>query len=248
MFVLKTPGLEWANLKTTLIRSKGQYKVEHMKKIIILQCFLLAAVLIKAQKNNPYNQRGQEYAQSIALITSDFQNGKVKELTQETMNNYAKLIPLKTNPSLEVSTRIVQTLKSPGFNIEQFIDQSSLSPAPKQLMKEVMAKMQTAGAKEFHDFMNAKVNEIQAARISEQEKEFSLSYLAMVSNLPQPTFNGVRRSSGCYIYGPDGGGYYEGNMCIVMGIGLGFILGFEICGFYCGLGGAVIGGILGSLS
>lgn len=219
-----------------------------MKRILIFCIALIVFFVTNAQKNNLYNQRGIDYIASLSVITNDFKNGKVSDINQETLNNYAKQIPLKTNININISSQVVQTLKTPGFNFVNFVDNSSLTLSSKQVVKDIIGKMQTLNSSDYQSFLTSKINQVQEARLDEQEKELVLSLIAIASNISDKAGGLASRESGCYVYGPDGSGNYQGNMCIAVGAVVGGLIGWGICGPLCALGGAVIGGVIGSLS
>ena len=193
-----------------------------------------------AQPNNPYNQRGIDFGNSIDLISSDFNAGKVKEFNDETVGQYSKLIPLQNQTSMDLVTSIMKTIKSPGFRIENVINNGTATDYTKQSIKEFF-NPKNLPAEDFKRFLSGKADEVTKAKIPQPEKEFLLSMTAIAYNNMYYT---SRAKAQCYIGTEQG---YSNVPCYLAGAFVGATIGFYACGVWCALGGAVVGAVLGSL-
>ena len=63
-----------------------------MQKIVIAGILFHLTISVFAQKNNPYNQVGLDYVESVKIISEDYNNGKIKDLTKETIEGFTKKI------------------------------------------------------------------------------------------------------------------------------------------------------------
>ena len=211
-----------------------------MKTLIFNLILSLVSGYCFAQPNNPYNQRGIDYTNSVNMITSDFNAGKVKEFNDETVSQYSKLIPLQNQASMEMVTTIMKTVKAPGFSITNVIDNGPAADYTKQTLKEFL-NPKNLSTDDLKRMLTGKVDEITKARIPQTEKEFLLSMSAIVyNNLANP---GTRRAE-C---GITTGENTTNIPCSVAGAVIGGTIGLYICGIWCALGGAVVGAIIGSV-
>ncbi len=197
-----------------------------------------------AQQNNPYNKRGVDYFTSLGIIKADFNAGMVKEINQESINKYAKLLPLQHKASVELSAQIIKTIKAPGFSFEQFVQSANLSDFTKKTLPQLLNVKQLS-ADAWASEMTAKAEAVKTAKISAFEKEFLLTMVA-VSYQGAQTGNTYGRP--CYIVGNGYQGQVSEITCITAMAAIGFFVGFQICGLWCGLGGMLIGGISAALS
>ena len=93
-------------------------------------------------------------------------------------------------------------------------------------------------------------DEVMESELEELHKELALTIVAMVYNgngLLQ-TLKGGPKEPSCYVFGPDGSGVAYGSACVFLGAITGAWIGFEMCGVFCMVGGAIVGGIIGALS
>ncbi len=206
--------------------------------------FVLLALNGMAQDNNPYNKRGIDYYNSLNIISADFNAGKVKEINQESLSKYSRLIPLQNQVSVELASAVVKTIKSPGFTLGELINKSSLSSYAKETVPQLL-NVRGVSTAEFRKFLTAKTDEIKMAKISEAEKEILLSFVA-ISYHSTAAFTG--RRGDCRVEMPNYSGPVSPETCIAAASVAGFFIAFPICGILCGLGGAIIGGVASALS
>ncbi len=197
-----------------------------------------------AQDNNPYNRRGVDYYTSLNIISANFNAGKVKDINQETINKYSKLIPLQNQVSVELAGSVIKTIKAPGYSLANFIKGSALSSYAKTSIFE-MINTKSVPAEEWKKFLFEKANVLRTAKISEAEREMLLSMLAIAYNTPASL---AGRNSPCYVETNDYSGPASPETCIAVAMITGFVMGFNTCGIWCGIGGAIIGGIGAALS
>ncbi len=202
------------------------------------------SILCFAQPNNPYDQKGIDYATSVSIVSADFDAGKVKEFNTETLNKYSKMVPLQNQVSMDMVAGITKTLKAPNFSFTGFVNGSSLSAFAKQIVPQLL-NVKKVSQDEFRKYLAAKVDEIKTAKIDNPERELLLSLTAISYHVHAA---GYGRSRGCQIQTPTYSGPAEPETCMVMGATVGGMIGFSLCGFFCGLGGAIIGGVVGALS
>lgn len=213
-----------------------------MKTLILKLAFAMTPVFCFAQSNNPYNQRGLDYITSVNIISGDFNAGKVKGFTEETIRNYTKIIPLQTQVTMDMVSMIVKSSKGPNYNLEAALKSSSLSSFGKQLYRDLVNPKKLS-LKEFNNVLANKVDEVNKSKLAPAEKEFLLSMIAITYH--GLAANPVAKNAECYIETEQGSGTIP---CPLAGALVGAAFGFSICGPWCALGGAVVGAILGSLS
>ena len=211
-----------------------------MKTLIFSLVLVILTGSCFAQPNNPYNQRGIDFTNSVDLITADFNAGKVKEFNDETVSEYSRLIPLQNHVSMELVTTIMKTVKDPGFRLENVIENGAATDYTKQSIKEFF-NPKGLPTEEFKRSLAGKVDEINKAKIPETEKEFLYSMSSIVYN------NLANTNTGRYECGITLGQNNTNIPCTVACAIIGATVGFYVCGIWCGLGGAVIGAVIGSL-
>lgn len=210
-----------------------------MKTIFILSALVVLSIHSFGQANNPYNQRGIDYVTSLKMISSDYQSGRVTSLNQESIDYYSRTIPLQVTVSTDLVASIVKTIKAPGFNLVDFIGNCKASAFVKKSLIDLYNNSQNLKTRDFHAYLSSAAEAIKASRVSEEEKEIVLTNLAFADNASR---------SPCTIQGGGGGSIPMGTgTCAILGAIGGFVTGLEICGIWCGVGGAIIGAVVFSL-
>ncbi len=221
-----------------------------MKKVISFVAFLFYGLILIAQENNPYKQRGYDYVTSINLIADDFANGLVRDFSEEALVNYSTRMPLQNQVSMNMVSTIFGTLKTPKFDAMSYINNSSMPDVAKDVLKNILQYSRDYTGNDLRLRLTALTNDVVNSGLSQSHKEFTLSLIAIANN--SEGFSGTLRSrqnqGGCILSGPNGTGEVTGDACILAGVLVGAWIGFEICGPLCMLGGAIIGGVIGSLS
>lgn len=221
----------------------SKFKFIKMKNLLYVFGLSFFSTMSIAQKNNPYNQRGVDFVTSVNLVSNDFNAGLVKDFTQESLNKYSKMIPLQNQVSLDLTSRIVKAVKAPGFNFYDFINNSTLSSYAKNMYPQLI-NPKGKSADEFRKTLSEKVGEINLAKIDRNEKELLLSVAAISFNSSN---NPVAGRSSCELQSPEGTVTLTHTQCIVAFAAAGAYIGFQICGVWCGLGGAVVGGLVAAI-
>ena len=218
-----------------------------MKKLFLTALIAVSGFLCFAQANNSYNQRGIDYIASVNMIGSDIASGKVKDFTEQSIKDYSAKIPLKTESSMAMVAEIIKTIKASDFNFGTMLDKSSLSAAAIRDFKDIYYLPKGTTAENYKALLSAKTDWVNQEKISGAEKELLLSVIAIAYNMQSSSQNkqGAPAQSNCEVFGPDGSGPVN---CIVAGAVVGAYIGFRICGIWCALGGAVVGGVLGSFT
>lgn len=215
-----------------------------MKKIIFS---LTATVLLFpnsfSQSNNPHNQLGIDVVNVAHHIYKDYTEGKIKDVTQETLNYYFTTY-LAKYPKIELENfnTIFDILKkSDNTSIIKNIGFSERGTAflNKTLERYSITKL---------------VEEVKNSTIPENEKETVLCVLAINYNLIAPyATKSTHPTSG---KGPNSDinmheidyfqnlSHSEGLPTLIWG-GIGFGIGNGICGLPCGVVGGAIGLVLG---
>ncbi|HVG11426.1 MAG TPA: hypothetical protein VM843_00420 [Flavisolibacter sp.] len=197
-----------------------------------------------AQDNNPYDFKGLQYIESIKTIKHDFNAGTVKDFTEESLQYYSNLVPLKNGVHLDLATSLTQTLKNKDLDFTSIVDDSILTPNSKQLYREIYDHSVRLDAAGFRDYLRKKVEIIKSSKIAESERESLLSLAAIL-------YHGVAAGSGCATTITTAEGVMvddSGTGCVVLGMAVGYLVGNIICGTLCGICGAIVGGIIGALT
>ena len=213
-----------------------------MKTLFYLFVLSFTSITGFAQSNNPYNQRGLDYVSSLDIIANDFNNGKVKEFNEETIAYYSASLPLRGQASTEMAASIFKTLKTPDFSISKFIDESKFSETGKSVCRDIFFGEKGMSEEAYKERLVSKVDDLNKAELDEAEKETLLSVIAIVYHT-QPATQATQRLS-CHAALGD---LTTPMSCIAVGAAMGGFLGYTICGPACGIGGAIIGGVVGAI-
>lgn len=214
-----------------------------MRKILFMSIAFSSLVCV-GQENNPYNAKGVQYLASLKLIKDDVAAGKVKDFTEESLQYYSNVVPLKNQVSLDVATKVIQTLKNRDLDFNSIVNESNLTPTSKQHYRELYEASVRRGPAGFREFVRQKVEVIKRSRIGEAERESLLSLAAIL-------YHGVEARRGCVTTITTAEGVMvddTGTGCIVLGMAIGYLAGNLICGTLCGIGGAIVGGVIGALT
>ncbi|MES2778118.1 MAG: hypothetical protein V4722_28340 [Bacteroidota bacterium] len=219
-----------------------------MKKILVSICFSFTAILLVAQTNNPYKQRGEDLVSSLGIIRADPGFNLSNGFDQATIDKYRAMIPTKSSMTESLAGEIVSTIKGPGFNFEKFIRESPLSVFSQDILLGIFnsagKNIKTFSQKitEAVDAVNANVD------LESGEKELVLTLLSFAYQLhetPVAVMDRRNKTNPCYVTTANG---TEPIDCWVFGAMAGGVIGWYICGAWCAIGGAIIGGIAGALS
>jgi hypothetical protein len=221
-----------------------------MRKLKLLLVGTFITILGKGQEVNPYNEQGLQLLKSIRMVSEDVSLGSIQEYSQETINNYAAKLPVKTEMTVDLLSSILKTIKSPGFTILKFLENSSMPVLMKRIFKEVLYYSGDPARLDAVKRLNELTVEVMRSELDEVQKEMSLTIIAMVFNDNgfSHALRGSPKEPSCYVFGPDGSGVAHGATCIFLGAITGAWIGFEMCGVFCMVGGAIVGGIVGALS
>lgn len=180
---------------------------------------------LSAQNNNAYNKVGVDFVKSLKIIQSDYDNGKIKTIDQKTADYYISIIPSKAEVNSDVISSTVNAMKNSNYT--ETVKNSKVSA----FSKDILLQSQKNAAD-----ISGLVEKVKNQKLNAAENELVLSSLAITYNLSQTS-----ALSKCTINGQTGP-----NACQASGALIGLMVGSAICGPFCGIGGAIIGGIFGS--
>jgi hypothetical protein len=209
------------------------------------------------QSNNPYNQKGIDYVNSLNIILDDVDSGQVSTIDQTVINNYTSTIPFIGQATVEMAGTIMNIVKTPKVKLDSVLENSTLSESSKNVLESV-ANYDNSGVISYQDFLTETVTDITVNNIwdpvPQAEKEMVLTIIASAYHI-SGIMNGSgtttalerRRNNpnpGCVAQSDTGETWLEPGGCIILGATVGAITGYSICGWLCAAGGAVIGGVL----
>src|SRR5258705_3172324 len=197
-----------------------------MKGIFSIFGVSLFSIISSAQRNNPYNQNGIDYVKSLNIIQNAYDSGLVREFSEKTISYYSRVIPLQNQVSTELVATIVNTRSSANFNIDAFINGTSLLALSKEIFKAVIKNSVKPSVVEYKGILSSKVDEVLKSTIPINEREFVLSLIAMAYNVAQ---NSIASRGGCIITANSQSENAEGLPCIVVGAIPGASFGYQIC-------------------
>ncbi len=214
---------------------------------------MVSTLSLSAQENNRLNHIGEEFLPSMALIKTDIENGKITEINQETIDNYSKAISLKTEMNVELASHIYELKKGGPIKFEAFITEAEgISPESKDFILKIALPKTGMTKKNYQVHYTNLVNEIEKSEVSSAEKDMLLAYNSIAFNLKMNSVAEVNNfsgdSNGCYVQGLDGEYNHEPAGCVALATGIGFVAGFQLCGLWCGVGGALVFGVIAAVN
>ena len=200
-----------------------------MKKLYFALAFFAGLATVVAQSNNPFNSRGVDFLNSFTILTADYQAGKIKSLDQATLDYYSKTLPGRPKATVAMAAAVVDGVKK--STPEKVIEQSGLSPAAKDFLKKSL---------QSNSQLDNLVGQVNVSKLPTNEKEIVLTSMAVTYHLRKHKDRQQIDPDRCTIND-------QPASCASVGAGLGIIIGTAICGLPCAVGGALIGGLVGSL-
>ena len=213
----------------------------NMKNIIL---YLLAIVIWSdsfAQSNNPYNDMGKKYFESVNKIVGDIKENGFKGNDQKSLDYYASLssIQLKMNPALAAK---LYEINSKPLNPAEIIKNSTISQQSKDFSLKTISVPEKLNIDETTKYFENLSREVKNSKISEQEKSLNLMLISVANYSSQNRDN--NDSKGCSIETERGTKYLEPWECVAVGATIGAFIGYNICGPWCAVGGAVVLGVI----
>lgn len=127
------------------------------------------------QTNNPFNGWGSNIVSAALVINQDYLNGKLKEISQEKLNDYFKtFFPEEKSIELDEFLKIVDLMKN--ANSESIIKQSGYSELGMDFLRKTLTD----------ESVTAQVDQVLKSKLPENEKQGILSVLAVNYNLIKP--------------------------------------------------------------
>jgi hypothetical protein len=200
------------------------------------------ACSIYAQPNNPYDKKGIEYIQSFDLIVKDYNEGKIKELNEEVLHYYSKVVPLQNSISMELASDIVKVFKKQPVHVEDLLNESKLSDYSKNVLTEFINPKES-DREAFLSFLIKKNEEILEIDIPSEEKELLLTLSAIYYNSSAMEKNASKKGD-CGVQTEHGTTGVSNGTCILLAASIGAVVGFPVCGGLCALGGAILFGVI----
>ncbi len=217
-----------------------------MKKILISLAIVTTACNLFGQKNNPYNHVGIDYVKSVEIIISDFKKGTIKEFSNEAIQLYSKKLPLKAEVNMDLVANVSSTIKNKGFSLTELITKTDISDNSKSILIKILLNPDKLDVSQMKTYLEHAVDEINKNDISISEKEIVLSLISISYNLFSASEISRLTNWDCT---PElAPGINLPNQCVAAGVIAGGIIGLIACGPLCGIGGAIVGGLVGSLS
>ncbi len=203
----------------------------------------------QAQPNNPYNRAGTDFVKSAQVIASELKKGNIKNADEATISQIQSSIPTKTQMNPSLAGEIMKNIAQNPLPFSSVLKSSSLKP---ELQREVSMMLEhlVSSKTEMHKaWLTEKAESYLKTALEKDDKEILLTLVAIMYNADQfgsmarircnTSVNGRVVNEG------------EGMECAGAATLIGFTLGYTFCGFYCGLGGALIGFVavaVGSIS
>jgi len=150
-----------------------------MKKFVLsLVATVFCIPSIFAQANNPYNQFGADVITAAKAVYLDYQNGKLNNIDQETLDLYIKkFFPAHGEISVDNFNQILASFKNSDNS--SIIKSSKYSNQAKAFLQKSLE----------HYSITQLVDEVQKSKINDLEKRDVLCILAINYNLISPYFD-----------------------------------------------------------
>lgn len=231
------------NKKKKLLKTRPKDRrlwIINMKTIIL---YLLAIVIWSdstAQSNNPYNDMGKRYFESVNKIVTDIKENGFKGNDQKSLDYYASLssIQLKMNPALAAK---LYEINSKPLNPSEIIKNSTVSQQSKDFTTKIISIPEKLNVEETTKYLENLSRDVKNSKLSEDEKSLNLMLISVANYSSQ---NRAHDSRGCTIETEHGPKWLSPYQCVLMGAAIGAYIGWEICGGWCAVGGAILIGVI----
>jgi hypothetical protein len=213
-----------------------------MKRLFLLSAAILVSTVTMSQSNNPKNQLGADIVAAGQAISKDYKEGKLKDFSQATIDEYYKrLMPKYPSVPIADINKILNSLK--GATNESVIKNSGLSAEAKSFLKKSLTDYSTTQL----------VDDVLKSKIPQGEKDIVLTVLAMNYNLipiDNRRITNPVKSKGPNVsfdinFDDSSFDVAERDEVVLWGA-LGAIQGWYFCGPWCAVVGGIIGIIIGS--
>ncbi len=212
-----------------------------MKKIIVCCLAVMLGGKVLAQSNNPYAYVGKDYLASYERVEKDYQEGKIKELNEATLQFYQEQLPLQHRMNMDLAAEVIRTYKDQPISLSRLMDKARVSEFTRKATLDILFNSRNLDYSEFKPMLVSMNDEISRQEISKEEKQLLYTLTAIGYALPD---KGEMSKKGCRVETVEGNndlGYWD---CILLSAGIGVYIGWPFCGFWCGLGGGLFFGIL----
>ncbi|HMT96665.1 MAG TPA: hypothetical protein PKC62_08265 [Ferruginibacter sp.] len=220
-----------------------------MKTIFSLFTILSISFCAIAQLNNPYYGFADQYFQGINTIVSDIQKNGFKGVDEASLNYYQKKIPFQTSMNTELAYTIYNIKKQKEIKIDDIINSNTkMSAEAKSLTIKILSYPKNATTEERENYYSNIAVEVLNSRVTDPEREILLRLTDIGFSTARQGINGDEGRGNCDIFGPNGSGPTSAAVCVIGSAAIGFWTGFEACGVWCGIGGAVVFGVLAAIT
>ncbi|HRB30255.1 MAG TPA: hypothetical protein PK872_01980 [Ferruginibacter sp.] len=222
-----------------------------MKKVV-LSIFLLSGIQIISfsQANNPYSGFGKNYEKGVSAIIADIKTNGFKGADQQSLNYYLSILPFQASMNTEAANSIYEIQKGKKLDFAATINNNpKISAESKKFTLKLVEYPASSGISDIERYFIGLTNEIINSEIVENEKTVLLHLSDIAYNsATQQAANPNGKEGNCEIFGPNGSGPISSAICIIGSAAIGFWAGFELCGTWCGIGGAVVFGVLAAIT
>ena len=227
-----------------LIKTRPQDRrlwIINMKNIIL---YLLAIVMWSdsiGQSNNPYNDMGKKYFESVNKIVADIKDNGFKGNDQKSLDYYASLSSLQLKMNPELAAKLYE-INSKPLNPVEIIKNSTVSEQAKNFSLKLISVPQKLTKDETTKYFENLSRDVKNSNISEDEKSLNLMLISVANQSSQ--IRGGSNARGCTIETENGTADLSPWQCVMMGAAIGAYIGWEICGGWCAVGGAILIGVI----
>lgn len=209
----------------------------------------LCASVLQAQPNNPYNQAGIDFVKSAQLIAKEIKTGSVKTADEATIKKLQAIIPSKTQMSPTLAGEVLRAVTKSPLPFSETLTASSLKPEVQREISLMLEHRIASDETKHQAWLTEKTDNLLKSVFDARDKELLLSLVAIQYHQGEFGDMGrIRCNTSVNGRVVDEG---EGMECAGAAALVGFTIGYTFCGFYCGLGGAVVGFVavaIGSIS
>jgi len=213
------------------------------------------SLISTAQSNNPYSDFGSDYIESVNKIVGDIQENGFLGNDEAGLQHYQSLcmVDVQINPS--IADEVYNLSNTAGLNFVDYINSvSNVSQEAKDFTIQIVQNLDGLSLTEKVAYYADLVDQINGSSLVDEEKEMNLKLISIAvyayqNNLPGGEQNASRNNNNaCTIEGPEGSGSANATTCVILAAGLGFYAGFQVCGGWCGVGGAIVFGVLTAIA
>ena len=190
-------------------------------------------------------RKGLLFVSLLSTLSHINANG-FKGNDQKSLDYYASLssLQLKMNPDL--AAKLYEVRNAKVLDVNQIIKNSTVSQMCQDFTLKILENVSNLNKEDKLKYFEKLSKDVKNSKLKEEEKSLNLMLISIANTSYESNRN--NRDKGCTVEGQYGPQHLDATECVLMGAAIGAYLGWEICGPWCAVGGAVLIGVITAIA